>query len=215
MDAISGEMHASLKGALLDTGQRPVAAVHRRLTARGSQPDARTSTAAVGDLSSRADDQSGFWMIGYDAWSKTNATANTAQMDTDLGGGLFGIDRALGKRGYVGLLGGYSQTSVAQRARVSSGSVETWSVGLYGGAEVGASRLRFGALYNGHPSPPAGRSSPPSSASRRATTPGVGRSLAKPATSYRSASCCWSRLPACPISVSRRTASAKPAVRGP
>ena len=149
-DAMSGEVHASLKGALLDTGQRPVAAIHRRLTARSSHSDARTSTATVGDLSSRADDQSGFWMIGYDAWSKTKATANTAQMDTDLGGGLFGIDRALGKRGYVGLLGGYSQTSVAQRARVSSGSVETWSVGLYGGAEVGASRLRSGALYNGH-----------------------------------------------------------------
>ena len=150
LDAVSGEVHASLKGALMDTGQRPVAAVHRRLTARGRQPDARTSTATVGDLSSRADGESGFWMIGYDAWSQTNATANTAQMDTDLGGGLFGMDRALGQRGYVGLLGGYSQTSVAQRARVSSGSVETWSVGLYGGAEVGASRLRLGALYNGH-----------------------------------------------------------------
>ena len=150
LDDLSGEVHASLKGALMDTAQRPVAAIHRRLTARGRQPDARTSTATVGDLSSRADDQSGFWMIGYDAWSKTNATANTAQMDTDLGGGLFGIDRALGKHGHVGVLGGYSQTSVAQRGRVSSGSVETWSVGLYGGAEAGAARLRFGALYNGH-----------------------------------------------------------------
>ncbi len=149
-DNLSGEVHASLKGALMDTGQRPVAAVHRRLTARGRQPDARTSTATVGDLSSRADDQTGFWMIGYDAWSDTKGTSNTAQMDTDLGGGLFGMDRALGKHGHVGILGGYSQTSVAQQARISSGSVETWSVGLYGGAEAGASRLRVGALYNGH-----------------------------------------------------------------
>ena len=149
-DALSGEVHASLKGALLDTGQRPVAAIHRRLTARGSQPDARTSTATVGDLSSLADGRSGFWMTGYGAWGQTKATSNTAQMDTDLAGGLLGIDRALGKHGRVGVLGGYSQTSVAQQARISSGSVETWSVGLYGGAEVGAARLRVGALYNGH-----------------------------------------------------------------
>ena len=149
-DALSGEVHASLKGALLDTGQRPVAAIHRRLTARGSDSDALTSTATVGDLSSRADDQTGFWMTGYGAWSQTKATSNTAQMDTDLAGGLLGIDRALGKHGRVGVLGGYSQTSVAQQARISSGSVETWSVGLYGGAEVGAARLRLGALYNGH-----------------------------------------------------------------
>ncbi len=149
-DNLSGEVHASLKGALLDTGQRPVAAVHRRLTARGSHSGSRRSTATVGNLSSLADGQTGFWMIGYDAWSDTKATSNTAQMDTDLGGGLFGIDRALGKHGHVGVLGGYSQTSVAQRARISSGSVETWSVGLYGGAEAGAARLRVGALYNGH-----------------------------------------------------------------
>ena len=149
-DNLSGEVHASLKGALMDTAQRPVAAVHRRLTARGSQPNARTSTAVVGDLSSRADGESGFWMTSYGAWGETKATANTAQMDTELGGILFGMDRALDKRWRLGVLGGYGQTSVGQGARASSGSAETWSVGLYGGGEVGASRLRFGALYNGH-----------------------------------------------------------------
>ena len=149
-DNLSGEVHASLKGALMDTAQRPVAAVHRRLTARGHQPDARTSTAVVGDLSSRADGESGFWMTSYGAWGDTKATANTAQMDTELGGILFGMDRTLDKRWRLGVLGGYGQTSVGQGARGSSGSAETWSVGLYGGGEVGASRLRFGALYNGH-----------------------------------------------------------------
>ena len=44
-DAISGEVHASLKGALMDTGQRQVAAVNRRMTGRFGNPDAQTSDA--------------------------------------------------------------------------------------------------------------------------------------------------------------------------
>ncbi len=63
-DAISGEVHASLKGALMDTGQRQVAAVNRRMAGRFGNPDAqtsdaRTSTAAFGNLSSLADRDSG------------------------------------------------------------------------------------------------------------------------------------------------------------
>ena len=148
--ALSGEVHASRKGVLMDTGQQLVAAVNHRLTARAGNPGSRTSTAAVGKLASLADERSGLWMTGYGAWGKTAATSNTAGMDTVLGGVLFGVDRALGEHWRFGVLGGYSQTDVTQRAEDSSGSVETWSAGLYGGAEAGASRLSFGALYNGH-----------------------------------------------------------------
>ena len=149
-DTISGEMHVSLKGALMDTGQRKVAAINRRMDARLGNPGAQTSTAVVGNLSSLADDRSGFWMTSYSPQGETDATYNTARMDTDLDGVVFGIDSALGERWRFGVLGGYSQTDVTQRARSSSGSVDALSLGLYGGAEVGASRLRFGAMYNKH-----------------------------------------------------------------
>ena len=154
-DAISGEVHASLKGALTETGQRRVAAVNRRLAARSGNPDAqssdaRTSTAAFGNLSSRADRDSGSWITGYGAWGETDATPGTARMETDLRGVLFGVDRALGDHWRLGVLGGYSRTDVTQRARLSSASVDTWSAGLYGGAEAGAWGLDFGAIYNGH-----------------------------------------------------------------
>ena len=154
-DAISGEVHASLKGALMDTGQRQVAAVNRRMTGRFGNPDAqtsdaRTSTAAFGNPSSLADRDSGSWITGYGAWGETDATPGTARMETDLRGVLFGVDRALGESWHLGVLGGYSRTDVTQRTRLSSGSVDTWSVGLYGGAEAGAWGLGFGVLYNGH-----------------------------------------------------------------
>ena len=100
------------------------------------------------------------WISGYGASGKTDATADTARMDTDLDGVVFGIDRALGEGGRFGVLGGYSRTDVSQRARLSSASVDTWSAGLYGGAEDGASRLSFGAVYNRH-AIDASRSVPP------------------------------------------------------
>ena len=154
-NALSGEVHASLKGALTETGQRRVAAVNRRLAARSGNPDAqsseaRTSTAAFGNPSSLADRDSGSWITGYGAWGETDATPGTARMETDLRGVLFGVDRALGDHWRLGVLGGYSRTDVTQRARLSSASVDTWSAGLYGGAEAGAWGLDFGAIHNWH-----------------------------------------------------------------
>ncbi len=154
-NALSGEVHASLKGALTETGQRRVAAVNRRLAARSGNPDAqsseaRTSTAAFGNPSSLADRDSGSWITGYGARGETDATPGTARMETDLRGVLFGVDRALGDHWRLGVLGGYSRTDVTQRARLSSASVDTWSAGLYGGAEAGAWGLDFGAIHNWH-----------------------------------------------------------------
>ena len=154
-DAISGEVHASLKGALADTGQRRVAAVNRRLAVSSGNPDAQTSdakasTAAFGNPSSLADRDSGEWIIGYGAWGETDATPGTARMETDLRGVLYGVDRALGDHWRLGVLGGYSRTDVTQRARLSSASVDTLSAGLYGGAAAGAWGLGFGAIHNWH-----------------------------------------------------------------
>ena len=148
-DARSGEVHASLKGALMDAGQGTVVAVNNRLAARFGSVGAQASTAAFG-TSSLADGQSGLWVTGTGASGETEATANTARMETDLRSVVFGIDRALSEGWRLGVLGGYSRTDVSQRARLSSGSVDTWSVGLYGGAEAGASRFSFGAVYDGH-----------------------------------------------------------------
>ncbi len=149
-DALSGEVHASLKGALAETGQERVAAVNRRMNARFGDPGARTTTAAFGNPSSPADERGGFWMSGYGSRSETDATLGTARMETDLSGALFGADGALDDHWRLGILAGYGQTDVTQPARLSSASVNTWSVGLYGAAEAGAWGLGFGALYNGH-----------------------------------------------------------------
>ncbi len=149
-DALSGEVQASLKGALMENAQNTVNTVNERINAGFTAGGLQASTAAFGNLSSLADGNSGFWMTGYGSWSDRDATANTAQMDNDLGGVVFGLDREISQNWRIGVLGGYSRSDVSQNALLSTASADTWSLGLYGGARAGANVLSFGAIHNWH-----------------------------------------------------------------
>ena len=72
-------------------------------------------------------------MTGYGTWGDTDATSNTAQMDTELGGVLLGFDYNLGERWRLGILGGYNHTRVIQRARhLPARPILGWSVCMVG-----------------------------------------------------------------------------------
>ena len=150
LDDLSGEVHASLKGSLVDVGQTTVAAINRRITTNVDNTDAHTATASVANLSLLADDRSGLWITGYHPSAATAATSRGSLIDMGLGGVLLGFDRELNDRWRFGVLGGYGQTGVDQPIRSSAALVDTWSVGAYGGAEAGTTRLSFGTLYSGH-----------------------------------------------------------------
>ncbi|MCR9136708.1 MAG: autotransporter domain-containing protein [Alphaproteobacteria bacterium] len=149
-DALSGELTSSLESALIQNSQAMIAAINARMSARFGDPGTASSTAAFGSLSKLADGGNDFWISGYGSWADTDATANTAQMDNNLGGVVLGVDRAVADRWRIGVLGGYSQSNVTLSARSSFGSADSWSLGLYGGAETGASGISFGGLYNWH-----------------------------------------------------------------
>ena len=149
-DGLLGEVHVSLKGALADAGQRQVGAINRRMATRFGTAESPAAPAGVGNPAWLADGRNGWWITGYGSGGGTDATPDSAPMDTALGGVLFGFDRALGKHWGLGLLGGYSHTDVTQSAHASSGAVQSWSAGAYGGAKVGAARLSLGAIYSGH-----------------------------------------------------------------
>ena len=149
-EGLSGEVHVSLKAALVDAGQRQVGAINRRMATRFGNSESPAAPAGVGNPAWLADGRNGWWITGYGSGGGTDATPDTAPMDTALGGVLFGFDRALGKHWGLGLLGGYSNTDVTQSAHASSGAVQSWSAGAYGGAKVGAARLSVGAIYSGH-----------------------------------------------------------------
>ncbi len=150
-DQMSGEAHASLMGALMENSQQAVSAVNDRIHATFEAEAGERSTAAYGDT---IDGENGFWLTGYGNWTDTDATSNTAQMDNTLGGFVAGIDREVGNNARLGLLGGYSQTSTRVDALASSGDADSYTIGVYGGAEKstgnGTAGISFGALYTWH-----------------------------------------------------------------
>ena len=150
LDDLSGEVHASLKGALVDAGQTTVAAINRRISETASHPGPHTTTAGFADLSSLVDDQSGLWVTGYNSSGAIDATSNASLVEVNPDGILLGIDHELSEHWRFGVLGGYGRTGVDQPARFSSALVDTWSLGMYGGAESGASSFSFGTIYSGH-----------------------------------------------------------------
>lgn len=168
-NALTGEFHPSMTGALMDNSQRRVEAVFERFRRAGNQSGGElpalgyantgatyglghsdASTAAFGDLSSAADDQTGFWIAGHNIWSDTNATTNTAQMDNELQGVVIGLDRDAGENWLFGITGALSQTEVNQDTLASSGTADSYSLGAYGGYDNGPDNLSFGGFYNWH-----------------------------------------------------------------
>lgn len=149
-DALSGEVHASLRGALMDNGQRRVDAINDRLNGGFADDGTVVSVSTFGDPSPLADGKSGFWKTGYGSWGGTDATGNTAELDNDFGGVILGYDRRFGNNWLAGLIAGYGRTDVSQDALLSSADASTWSLGVYAGTQEGAAHFNFGGLYNWH-----------------------------------------------------------------
>ena len=149
-DDLTGELHASIKGTLMETGQKMITQINHRMDGNFNSFDTQTVMETFDNPSLLVNDQSGFWLTSYQPSSELDLISSKELIDTDLGGILLGIDGALSNRWRFGILGSYGQKDITQPARFSSALVDTWSLGVYGGAESGASRLSFGAIYSGH-----------------------------------------------------------------
>jgi len=144
-DAMSGEIHPSIKGALMDNGQKRVDALnHRMHTSHDGQ------FGAVGSAET-ADKYSAFWMAGFGSRSETDDTGNTHQMKNVDRGMIMGFDGEVPDSSLrVGFLGGFSQADIDQVDILSSGDVDTWSAGIYATGATGNLTINGGALYNWH-----------------------------------------------------------------
>lgn len=129
-DQLSGEVHASLRSALIEDSRHIRNAVSDRITR------------------SAGDEGRAVWAAGFGSWGKQDGGAGTVAMDRDTRGGLIGVDTAVGTQGRVGILGGYS-TSDLDSAR-GSADVKSNHAGIYGGFRFGGIGLHAGAAYSWH-----------------------------------------------------------------
>lgn len=155
MDALSGEVHASLGTALIEDSRLVRDAVDERIRAAfgaaGSAafpvlaygPDARPAPVAADDAGPV------FWAHAFGAWGATGSDGNAARLKRSTGGMLVGADAMAGDW-RLGVLAGYSHANFDVGDRASSASSNNYHLGVYAGTQLGHVGLRGGAAYSFH-----------------------------------------------------------------
>ncbi len=154
-DAISGEIHASARTALIENSRFVRNAVNARIRAafsKGTTPAMPVMAFGPGGPGPTAPESIGpvAWGEIYGAWSETDGDGNAAKLDRASGGFVTGIDGAITRNIRLGLVAGYGHSAFDVDERAASGSSDNVHLGLYGGGQWDALRLSGGLAYTWH-----------------------------------------------------------------
>jgi outer membrane autotransporter protein len=127
-DQISGEIHASARGATFEDSRFVREAINNHLLSPG---DARH----------------GIWIEGYGAWGHVNGDGNAAKVDRDIGGFFIGGDVYSSDTIKAGIVGGYSSAKIKVNDRNSSAKTDDYHLAAYLGYESGPFALRSGIAH--------------------------------------------------------------------
>ena len=176
LDTLSGEVHASTAGVLMDESLYLRSAVLGRLRQASYGGNADMAALSTGGPQlALADDalvtllaygaksplptkaprtapapsrDIAFWSQGFGAWGKFNGDGNAAAVRRDLAGFFTGVDARFGNwRG--GIAAGYTASRNNLEGR-GNANVETGHLAAYSGSSFGAFNLRGGAAYAWH-----------------------------------------------------------------
>ena len=126
-DQLSGEIHPSARGALLD--------------------DSRFLRDA---LAAARSDGRGIWASGYGSWGEIEADANAAALDRESTGLFGGVDLPLGAGWSAGLAGGRSRADFGVAARGSEADVRSWHAAARIMGRFGGFRFTAGGAMSWH-----------------------------------------------------------------
>jgi outer membrane autotransporter protein len=175
LDQLSGEVHASTAGVLVDESLYARAAVLGRLRQASYGGDASMASLSMGgpmafangeELSALAYGKSPivtkappmvsqprydvvFWAQGFGARGKFDGDGNATSLRRDLAGFFTGADTRVGSDGRLGIGAGYTASRNNLDGR-GSANVETGHLMGYGGWRFGALNLRAGGAYAWH-----------------------------------------------------------------
>ncbi|MBB6414188.1 autotransporter domain-containing protein [Mesorhizobium sangaii] len=161
--SLSGEIHATLKGVLAQDGQFiGQAAIDRMRSAFGGvagRPQSTVEPVEYGAEAAPAPNSAfaamqptrhgiTLWGEAYGSWANIGSDGNASDFNRHLGGIVTGIDGMVNETWRLGLLLGHGSTSV--NSTTGHASVDSYQVGLYGGAQWDAVGLRVGATFAQH-----------------------------------------------------------------
>lgn len=131
---LSGEAYASAQAAWIDHSRYLREAVTGRLRQGENGP---------GALRGSEDTPWSLWAHFVGAWGHLDGDNGTARVKSTVSGVMAGADRQIGEQGRIGLVAGSTHTSLKSSRMVRS-SGDDVIFGLYGGAGMGAFKLRAG-----------------------------------------------------------------------
>ncbi|TDV60101.1 autotransporter serine protease [Pseudomonas sp. LP_7_YM] len=136
---LSGEIHPAIGTVLINDSRQVRDAVGERLGA---------SVFGTGD---EVSGQSNVWLKALGAWGKTDSRHDTAAYSSSIGGLLAGVDGKVADDTRLGVLAGYSDSSLSMGSGTHSrSSVDSYHLGAYLGHEIGALRVTLGGAYAWH-----------------------------------------------------------------
>ncbi|OWV72239.1 autotransporter outer membrane beta-barrel domain-containing protein [Rhizobium sp. R634] len=154
-DALSGEIHASIKTALITQSLFVREAANERLRSAFGDPGAVAVPIQAfwpgGPELIAADTPEGpvFWSTAFGGLSEAFTDGNAATLRHQTGGFLAGVDTTFDEV-RLGLLAGYSKSGFDPRHRASSGSSDDYHLGLYAGTQWGNLAFRSGLAHTWH-----------------------------------------------------------------
>lgn len=152
---LSGEVYASTMGVLTQASADTRFAVNNRLqqTFGFTSSTARSNQTAEPNLQATLPANSA-WGTAFGSWSRQSGDANAARITSTLGGFTLGADTAVQDNWRLGVLAGYSHSTVKVRERSASGASDNYTLGAYAGKEWAGSSgvlgLRTGVAYSWH-----------------------------------------------------------------
>jgi len=153
-DALSGEVHAASRGALLEDSRHLRAAVTGRLrqvTAGGGGPVQLAMAASAAPAATPPAEQGlSVWAQGFGARGRSEGDGNAGSLDRSIRGFLLGADTLLSDDWRVGVAGGFSRSSQDLDARRSRTEADSYHLAAYAGGRLGPVTLRGGAALAWH-----------------------------------------------------------------
>jgi fibronectin-binding autotransporter adhesin len=161
-DQLSGEVHASVKTALMEESHfvRDAATdrIREAFCAAGANVTSHQNLGMPLPLAGaqqppdecEGDDRVTLWGQAFGSWGHTDGNGNAASLTRSIGGFFLGADAPVTDNVRLGVLGGYGRGNVDVRSRNSSGTSDDYHIGVYGGTAWGALGVRGGVTYTWH-----------------------------------------------------------------
>ena len=153
-NALSGEIHASARTALIQDAYEIRDVAIDRMRAADCLPGAQSGTAKTAvhghvqeGTQCHADAGQTLWMQAYGSWSRNGHTDNAAGMSNSTGGFVMGADTSAIQGWHIGGLVGYGHSSFSTSGRAASGRSDNVTLGGYASTHWKRLGLRMGATY--------------------------------------------------------------------